>query len=123
MSQASSRPDRTSPESNRKGAILPPSRIVLVVLVITIGVVAYHEYQVRSAFDESRRQVQEHMPAEKTQESTLYLKDMPKYLQGSPEHSTPQADVDAYTWKGWIFSYEIRVTHEPDGYVHKLQFH
>ena len=61
------------------------------------------------------------MPA--GQESTLLMKDMPEYLQGSPQHSTPQADVDAYTWKGWVFSYEIRLTHEPDGYVHKVQSH
>jgi hypothetical protein len=123
MSQASSRPDRTSPESNNKRAILPPSRIVVLVLLIAIGVVAYHEYQVRSPFEESWKQVQTHMPADKTQVSTLYMKDMPKYLQGSPEHFTPEANVDAYLWKGWIYTYQIRVSHDPDGYVQKVERH
>ena len=53
MSQASRRPDRMSHESNKKGAILSPSRMVALVLAIAVGVVAYHEFQVRSAFDES----------------------------------------------------------------------
>ncbi len=121
MSQASRRPDRMSHESNKKGAILSPSRMVALVLAIAVGVVAYHEFQVRSAFDETLKRVLDRVPA--GQESTLLMKDMPEYLQGSPQHSTPQADVDAYTWKGWVFSYEIRLTHEPDGYVHKVQSH
>ncbi len=117
MSQASSRPDPRSAESNKKGAVLPPSRIVVLVLAIAVGVVFYHEYQVRSAFEESRKQVGDQMPTDKTKETTLNAKDVPKYLKGSPEHSTPAADVDVYTWKGWISTYKIRVIHEPDGYV------
>jgi hypothetical protein len=120
MSQAPSRPDRGSPESN-KGTILSPSRIVLLVLLVALGVVAYHEYQVRAPFDQSRKEVLQQMPADKTKEGTLMMKDMPKYLHGSPEHSTPEAGVEVYTWNGWIYSYQIRVTHEPDGYVHKVQ--
>jgi hypothetical protein len=63
------------------------------------------------------------MPEDKTKESTLPAKDVPKFLHGSWDHSTPEADVDVYTWKGWIFSYEIRVTRWPDGYVHQVQIH
>jgi len=102
---------------------LPPSRIVLLVLLAIVGVVAYHEYQVRVPFDQSRKEVLQQMPADKTKEGTLTMKDMPKYLHGSPEHTTPEAGVDVYTWKGWIYSYQIQVTHEPDGYVHKVQIH
>ena len=123
MSQASSRPDRTSPESNKKGVLLPPSRIVALVLAIVVGVVFYHEYQVRSPFEESWKQVTAHMPADKTQESTLNSKDVPKYLQGSPVASTPEANVEVYTWKGWIYSYQLRVIHEPDGFVDKVEKH
>jgi hypothetical protein len=100
---------------------LPPSRIVALVLAVAVGVVAYHEYQVRSAFEESRKPLLEHVP--QGQQSTLLLKDVPSHLRGSPEHSTPEADVDAYTWKGWIFTYQVRLTHEPDGFVQKVESH
>jgi hypothetical protein len=123
MSQASSRPDRGSPESNKKGGILTPSRIVVIVLAVAIAVVFYHEYQVRNAILESREEVHKHLRDEKTQESILQVKDVPKYLHGSWEHSTPQGDVDVYTWKGWINSYEIRVTHDTGGYVQNVQSH
>ena len=40
-------------KSNEKGAVLPPSRIVVLVLAIAVGVVFYRDYQVRSGLEES----------------------------------------------------------------------
>ena len=123
MSQASSRPNQGPPESSKKGSILPPSRIAALVLLIIIGVLFGHEYLVRAGFDQTRKEVLAHMPEEKAQQSTLLMKDMPKYLHGSYKHSTPEADVDVYTWEGWVFNYQIRLTHEASGYVSNVVTH
>jgi hypothetical protein len=123
MSQASSRPNQGPPESSKKGRLLPPSRIAALVLLIVIGLLFFHEYLIRTDFDQTRKEVLAHMPDEKAQESTLLMKDMPKYLHGSYKHSAPEADVDVYLWEGWVYSYQIRLTHEASGFVSNVETH
>jgi hypothetical protein len=123
MSQASSRPNQGPPESSKKGSLLPASRIAALVLLIAIGLLFGHEYLVRTGFEQTHKEVLAHMPADNAHEATLQMNDMPKYLHGSYRHSTPEADVDVYTWEGWIFNYQIRLTHERGGFVSNVETH
>ena len=56
----------------------------------------------------------------------LFMKDIPALLRGSPTHETlsektaKNGTAEVYKWNGLIWTYKLRIEHEPDGFIYLI---
>jgi hypothetical protein len=110
-------------ETPKKGAVLPPSRIVVIVLVLATVILVPIQLRAKSAYDRSRKAFDAAMAAAEKKGEGLYKKDVDQYLQGSPSRSPVGKDGELFTWKGLLpISYHMQLEYAEGGFVRSAKW-
>jgi hypothetical protein len=119
MSRAA-KPSSTQPASKsaKKPFLLTPPGISAVVVTVLVVVVIAVDMSAKSAQRATRHAVEAAYQQAKARGESLYKKDIPTYLRGSPKHEKlPKGD--RYTWSGILSEYHMTLEVRGRGVIQK----
>ncbi|HUT13295.1 MAG TPA: hypothetical protein VMY42_22600 [Thermoguttaceae bacterium] len=121
--EGESRPQASAP----KRPLLPPSRIVLILVLVAAVVVFVLELRAKSAYEKSYQAIDDAMAAADEKNETLEKTAVDDLLQGDLEREADEAsNTELFTWKGLYRVYEMKLTYRRNDdtgsfYVSKIE--